>query len=63
MIIGPLFFAEKIVTSSSYLDILQLYAFPQLEHMQPNVFSQQDGTPPHWSLEVWRALNATFPGH
>ena len=30
MIIGPFFFAEKIVTGSSYLDMLQLYAFPQL---------------------------------
>jgi hypothetical protein len=26
MIIGPFFFAEKTVTGSSYLDMLQLYA-------------------------------------
>lgn len=38
MIIRPFFFAEKIVTGSSYLDMLQLYAFPQLEHLQPSVF-------------------------
>jgi hypothetical protein len=61
-IIGPFFFAEKIVTGSSYLDMLQLYAFPQLEHLQPNVFFHQDGAPPHWSLDVRRALNSTFPG-
>jgi hypothetical protein len=35
MIIGPSVFAKKTVTGSSYLDILQLYAFPQLEHLQP----------------------------
>jgi hypothetical protein len=37
MIIAPFLFAEKTVTGSSYLDMLQLYAFPQLEHLQPNV--------------------------
>jgi hypothetical protein len=42
--------------------MLQLYAFPQLEHLQPNVFFEQDGAQPHWSLDVRRALNATFPG-
>jgi hypothetical protein len=61
--IGPFFFAEKTVTGSSKVDMLQLYAFPQLEHLQPNAFFQQDGTPPHWSLNMQRALTATFPGH
>jgi hypothetical protein len=28
MTIKPFFFAEKIIRGSSYLDILQLYAFP-----------------------------------
>jgi hypothetical protein len=31
------FLSQKNVTGSSYLDMLQLYAFPQLEHLQPNV--------------------------
>jgi hypothetical protein len=47
MIIGPFFFAEKTVTGSSYQDVLQPYAFPQLQHLQPKVFFQQDGAPPH----------------
>jgi hypothetical protein len=38
MITGPFFFVEKTFTGSSYLDMLQLYTFPQLEHLQPNVF-------------------------
>jgi hypothetical protein len=60
--VQPFFFAEKAVTGSAYLDMLQLYAFPQLEHLQPNVFFQQDRAPLRWSLDVRRALNATFPG-
>jgi hypothetical protein len=65
MFIGPFFFffAEKTVTGSSYLDMLRLYAISQLEHLQPNVFFQQDSAPPHWLLDVRQALNATFPGH
>jgi hypothetical protein len=61
MIIGPFFFMDKTVTGSSYLDMLQLYAFPHLEYLQPNVFFQQAGAPPR-SLDVRKALNATFPG-
>jgi hypothetical protein len=62
MIIGLFFFLEKTVTDSSYLDMPQLYAFPQLEHRQSNVFFQQAGAPPHGSLDLQRALNATLPG-
>ena len=53
-IIGPFFFAEKlhVVTAQIYLDILIEYVSPQLEHYQPQVIFQQDGAPPHWSLEV-----------
>ncbi|GFW61420.1 uncharacterized protein TNCV_346681 [Trichonephila clavipes] len=32
--------------------MLEIYAFPQLEDLQPNVLSQQDGAPPHWGLTV-----------
>lgn len=42
--------------------MLELYAFPQLEHLQLDVLFQQDGAPPHWSLHVRRALDDTFPG-
>lgn len=61
-IIGPFFFAEMTVTGTTYLDMLEQYAFPQVEHLQPNLLFQQDGAPPHWSLDVRRALDATFPG-
>jgi hypothetical protein len=42
MIIGPSFIKKKTVTQSLYLDMLQLNIFPQLEHLQPKVFFQQD---------------------
>lgn len=61
-IIGPFFFAEKTVTGATYLDMLQMFAFPQVEDLQPNIWFQQDGAPPHWSLDVRGALNETFAG-
>jgi hypothetical protein len=62
MIIQPFLFEEKAVRGSSYLNMLHRYTFPQLEPQQPNVFFQQDGASPHWSLDVQRALNVIFPG-
>jgi hypothetical protein len=38
MMIRPFLLAQKTVTGNSYLDMLQLYTVPQLEHLQPNVF-------------------------
>jgi transposase len=46
-VIGPFFFQEKTVNSTNYLDMLELFAVPQMAHLQPNVFFQQDGAPPH----------------
>ncbi|KAJ4433709.1 hypothetical protein ANN_16020 [Periplaneta americana] len=60
-IIGPFFFAEQTVNATTYKDMLKLYAIPQLFELQPTVFFQQDGAPPHWALEVRRTLDNTFP--
>jgi hypothetical protein len=46
MIVGLFFFAEKTVTGSSYLDMLQLYAFLQLNTSSQMCFFQQDGAHP-----------------
>jgi hypothetical protein len=59
-VIGP-FFQEKTVNSTNYLDILELFAVPQMAHLQPNVFFQQDVAPPPWGLTVRESLNQTFP--
>lgn len=61
-IIGPFFFAEPTVTKESYLDMIQIFAIPQVCHLHPNVFWQQDGAPPHWGKIVRDFLNEEFPG-
>jgi hypothetical protein len=44
------------------LDMMQLYAVPQIECLQPHIILQQDGAPPHWGLQVRACLDGTFPG-
>ena len=60
-IIGPFFFVEQTVNATTYKDMLELYAIPQLSDLQPAAVFQQDGAPPHWALEVRRTLDKTFP--
>ena len=45
-------FHESIVTATNYLDMLEVYAIPQLDDLQLDIFFQQDGAPPHWGLKV-----------
>ncbi|GBL95831.1 hypothetical protein AVEN_227088-1 [Araneus ventricosus] len=40
--IGPFFFAETSVTANIYLNMLQSYAIPQMQHLQPTIIFQQD---------------------
>lgn len=61
-IIGPFFFAESTVTANVYLDMLEQFATPQLQDLQPDVIFQQDGAPPHWGINVRNFLDTTFPG-
>ena len=51
-IIGPFFFRERTVTGPVYLDMLEQFVYPQVVALQPNVIFQQDGAPPHWSMDV-----------
>ena len=60
-IISPFFFAEKSITAQIYLNVLTECVLPQLEQYQPQFIFQQDGTPPHWGLQVCQFLNETFP--
>lgn len=60
-VIGPFFFHEKTITKEVYLDMLQIYAVPQISHLQPNILWQQDGAPPHWGKIVREFLNLEFP--
>ncbi|KFM73162.1 hypothetical protein X975_05258, partial [Stegodyphus mimosarum] len=40
--------------------MLENFVFPQLEELQPHVFLQQDGAPPHWGTIVRSSLNDHF---
>lgn len=42
--------------------MLENYAVPQLEELQPDIIFQQDDAPPHPSLGVRGYLDAKFPG-
>ena len=46
-LVGPFFFAEDTVTSTIYMNMLEGFAFPQIEDLQPNIIFQSDGAPPH----------------
>jgi hypothetical protein len=58
---GPFFFGERTVTGRCYLDMLQLWLFPQLNADSRNFVFQQDGAPRHWSNDVRRYLNDELP--
>lgn len=59
---GSFFWHEQAETGIVYQDMLVNFAIPQLDEFQPSGGFQQDGAPPHWSLEVHQLLNETFPG-
>jgi hypothetical protein len=58
-VIGPFFFAERTVTSTTYLDMLELFAVSQIGGN--NIIFQQDGAPPHFSKVVREFLDVNFP--
>jgi len=41
--------------------MLENFAIPQMEDLQPNCLFQQDGAPPHWRREVHEFLDNHFP--
>ena len=51
-VIGPFFFCERTITANIYLDMLEHFVAPQLNDFQPLVIFLQDGTPPHWRLDI-----------
>jgi hypothetical protein len=55
------FFQEQTINGNTYLDMMQLHAVPQIEHLQPHIL-QPDSAPPHWGLQVRACLDRTFPG-
>jgi hypothetical protein len=64
-VVGPFVFTESTITGDIYLDLLQLYVFPQIVEVEREnenrVIFMQDGAPPHFSLPVRGALKEKFP--
>lgn len=60
---GPFFFDGLTVNGDRYLEMLQTWLFPKFEEQGnfDNLIFQQDGAPPHWSLQVREFLNDFFP--
>ena len=46
-LVGPFFFVEDTVTSTIYMSMLEGFAFPQIEDLQPTIIFQQDGALPN----------------
>jgi hypothetical protein len=58
-VIGPYFFAEGTVTSHNYLDMLELFAIPQID--DDNVIFQLDGAPAQYGNIIMEFLDEIFP--
>lgn len=64
-IIGP-YFIDGSLTGRKYVELLQNEIIPELlrvvgDELRNNVWFQQDGAPPHYSLIARQFLNNTFP--
>ena len=59
-----IFFVDSTVDADNYLEMLKSYFFPilQKKRLTKQIIFQQDGAPPHYSLEVRNWLNEKFPG-
>lgn len=50
-IIG-LFSRKRLLPHGLNLDMLEIYALPQLQELQPSVIFHLDDAPPHWGLII-----------
>ena len=56
---------KKTVIGGIYFDMLELFAMPQLQDLQPNIWFQQNGAPPRWSTDVlltWQNFSNRWVG-
>lgn len=67
-IIGPYFLPGNL-NGEMYLELLETYIYPMIVEtmenddniLEDNVWFQQDGAPPHFTVQVRQFLNANFP--
>ncbi|KAJ4437953.1 hypothetical protein ANN_13892 [Periplaneta americana] len=55
-------FHSEYLCGTTYLDMVEQFFFPQIEHLQTNILFQQVGAPPHWVNDVRTTLDNVFPG-
>ncbi|GBN62985.1 hypothetical protein AVEN_25686-1 [Araneus ventricosus] len=60
-VIGPFFFADTSVTANIYLDIMQSYAIPQMQHLQPTDTFEQDAGARMFEHFAGTGLPAGYP--
>lgn len=63
-VIGPFFF-NTTVNAQSYLDLLEGYFWPKVQHHPAlhGLYFQHDGAPAHYAKSVRDWLDEHFPGH
>ncbi|GBM93585.1 hypothetical protein AVEN_150850-1 [Araneus ventricosus] len=61
IVIGPFFFAETSVTANIYLDMLQIYTVPQMQHLKPSVVFQQDAVARMFEHFAGTGLSTEYP--
>ena len=62
-LIGPFFFEDDTVNGENYLSMLQQFFIPEIRklHKLQSIIFQQDGAPPHFSVDVRHYLDSRFP--
>lgn len=61
-LIGPFFFEGDTVNGEKYLSMLQTFFIPEVKKLRKirSIIFQQDGAPPHFSIEVRQFLHNHF---
>jgi hypothetical protein len=62
-LVGPFFFEDDAVNGKNYLLMLQTFFIPEVRklHKFHSIIFQQDGAPPHFSIDVRQYLDNHFP--
>jgi hypothetical protein len=62
-LVGPYFFEDDNVNGKNYLLMLQTFFIPEIRKLNKlrSIIFQQDGSPPHFSIDVRQYLDKHFP--
>lgn len=60
-VLGPYYYDSAIVAVASCKHLLISYVLPMLPSLLSDTILQQDGAPPHYSLEMHQLLDEKLP--